>query len=320
MKMNIAGLLLFITLTIFAAKSYPAIVADHNGAANFETIPPTYIEVIRSDYHIYYVHTSHGSQIMTGINMLENENLFYHPPYFYEYGDDLGHNGDTTWVPATRTYLDNHPQCNIAMFSWCGGCSDNTEEGINIYLEKMNELEQDYPGVNFIYMTGHLDGTGPSGNLYARNNQIRAYCIANNKSLFDFADIESYDPDGVYYPVETDACNWCYDWCASHSCPGCGGCAHSHCFNCYLKGKAWWWMMARITGWDGGEPVCGDTNGDEVVNILDIVLLIDYLYHGGSGPDSFNSADVNSSGSINLLDVTYLIYYLYKGGPEPVCA
>ena len=27
--------------------------------------------------------------------------------------------------------------------------------------------------------------------------------------------------------------------------------AHSHCLNCYQKGKAFWWMMARIAGWDG---------------------------------------------------------------------
>jgi len=106
-------------------------------------------------------------------------------------------------------------------------------------------LENDFPGVLFIYMTGHLDGTGPSGNLYQRNNQIRAYCSANDKILFDFADIESYDPDGTYYPDEGDACSWCTDWCAENDCEDCGGCAHSHCFNCYQKGKAFWWMMAE---------------------------------------------------------------------------
>jgi hypothetical protein len=114
----------------------------------------------------------------------------------------------------------------------------------------MNQLEQDYPNVTSIYMTGHLDGTGPSGNLYARNNQIRAYCTTNHKVLFDFADIESYDPDGNYYPDASDACEWCYTWCSSHPCPGCPDCAHSHCFNCYEKGKAWWWMMAKISGWN----------------------------------------------------------------------
>ena len=58
-------------------------------------------------------------------------------------------------------------------------------------------LETDYPKITFVYMTAHLDGSGADGNTNQRNEQIRAYCRANNKVLFDFADIESYDPDGT---------------------------------------------------------------------------------------------------------------------------
>ncbi len=50
-------------------------------------------------------------------------------------------------------------------------------------------------------MTGHTDGTGETGNLNLRNDQVRNYCIANDKILFDFADIESYDPDGNSYVI-----------------------------------------------------------------------------------------------------------------------
>ena len=60
----------------------------------------------------------------------------------------------------------------------------------------MNQLETDYPDVKFVYMTGHLVGSGQQGNLNQRNEQIRAYARANNKILYDFADIESFDPDG----------------------------------------------------------------------------------------------------------------------------
>ena len=247
-KIIVAVMCLGVLFSISEVDAEP-IIADHNAVGEFNNIPPSVIADIQTNYTIFYGHTSHGSQIMTGLDMLFEEDSVYLPPPFHEYGDDLGHNGDTSWVPPTRSWLDGHPEYNMVMWSWCGGCSDNTENGINNYLNALSQLEQDYPGVTFIYMTGHLDGTGPLGNLYARNNQIRAYCLANDKILFDFADIESYDPDGAYYPDDSDICGWCSVWCATYSCPDCPSCAHSHCFNCYLKGKGWWWMMARINGW-----------------------------------------------------------------------
>src|SRR5690606_14437501 len=94
--------------------------------------------------------------------------------------------------------------------SWCGGCSENTEAGIDAYLTAMTNLERDFPGVTFVYMTGHLDGSGESGNLHRRNEQIRDYCVDNGKVLFDFADLESYDPDGNYFldKAADDGCNY----------------------------------------------------------------------------------------------------------------
>jgi len=232
-----------------------AIIADHTIVPLFHDIPLSVIDAIQDSIRILYTHTSHGSQIVTGLEMLEDSNGIYGVNNgagtltITERSDDLGSNGDTSWVPFTRQWLQNFPNYNVVTWSWCGGVSDNTEEGINIYLNKVNELEQDYPNVTFIYMTGHLDGSGPSGNLYRGNNQIRQYCRANGKVLFDFADIESYDPDGNYYPYAADDCAWCSVWCAAHSCLPCPSCAHSHCFNCYLKGKAFWWLLARIKGW-----------------------------------------------------------------------
>ena len=76
---------------------------------------------------------------------------------------------------------------------------DDNRRACSLYLSLMDGLEQEFPGVTFVYMTGHLTGTGVGGNLNQRNEQIRAYCRANNKVLFDFADIESYDPDGDYF-------------------------------------------------------------------------------------------------------------------------
>ncbi len=240
-----------IIATLLAMPSHASILVDHTAVTKFDSIPTAFFHQIRNYAEIYYGHTSHGSQIVTGVEMLAGEDgTLYASPGCTEPWSDLGHNGSLVWEGQTRIHLDAHPATNIVMWSWCGGCSDNTPEGIDIYLTAMNQLELDYPGVTFIYMTGHVDGTGLGGTLYANNNQIRAFCAANDKILFDFADIESWDPDGNFYPDETDACGWCTTWCASAECPSCGSCSHSHCFNCYQKGKAFWWMMANISGWD----------------------------------------------------------------------
>jgi len=309
--------ILLFAFAISVSNAEP-IVADHIAVSEFDQIPDSVIEGITVNFNMYYVHTSHGSQIMTGLDMVEAEDALYEQPYCREVSDDLGHNGDTSWVPATRVYLDAHPECNLAMFSWCGGASDNTEEGINIYLNKMEELEADYPDIDFVYMTGHLDGGGPEGNLYIRNNQIRDYCDANDKILFDFADIESWDPDGNYYPDEIDACYWCYDWCALYTCPTCGSCAHSHCFNCYLKGKGFWWLLALVIGWnDNFEPTCGDTDGNGEMDIDDVVYLITYLYQAGPAPDPLSIGNVDCHDETDIDDVVYLIQYIFNYGPPP---
>lgn len=65
--------------------------------------------------------------------------------------------------------------------------------------------------------------------------------------------------------------------------------------------------------------ICGDANGDEIVNILDITYTISFLYKGGPAPDPYEAADVNDDATVNILDITYLINHLYKGGPAPVC-
>ena len=80
---------------------------------------------------------------------------------------------------------------------------------------------------------------------YAQKDEnLQQYTVSFNYNKLDIEWIP-------YYADEGDACSWCSDWCAEHTCLDCDHCAHSHCFNCYLKGKAFWWMLARMSGWNG---------------------------------------------------------------------
>jgi hypothetical protein len=248
-------------ITATPTQTANAIIANHKAVNSFQDIPLAYFEEVRSRFRIFYGRTSHGSQITSGLRMIEERHAtLFQKPRFHEAGGDLGHNGDTRWAKTTRDFLARNQAYNVVMWSWCGGVSGNSQTGINTYLRTMQKLEKAFPHVIFIYMTGHLDGSGPAGNrtngmpnLRKANAQIRAFCKKHNKVLFDFEDIESWDPNGKYYPNETDKCGWCKRWCASNPCPPCDQCAHSHCFNCFQKGKAFWWMMARLAGWNGHE-------------------------------------------------------------------
>jgi hypothetical protein len=293
---SVCGLAIIILLNLMVLSADAQIIADHNAFQEFDQIPAEYIESAKSQFRITYGHTSHGSQIITGIDRIRGTegSLYYYTTGLYSNcigsgvfmcdrypSGDLGNPDRVTWAARTREVLNRADNDrNVVMWSWCGQA--NTSDPILIsrdYLANMAQLEQDYPNVTFIYMTGHLVGTGETGNLHLRNEQIRAFVKENpNRVLFDFADIESYDPDGSYYHDKsaTDTCryldpvdslykNWAIDWCAANpadelcagdnTCISCG-CAHSVHLNCNMKARVFWWMMARLAGWNsqgGGE-------------------------------------------------------------------
>ncbi len=291
-RSGIAGALVLSLVALTACKKDPTspgsspdatfgitpTLVDHR-STNLASIPSNWIDSARARLRIAYGHTSHGSQLITGMT-----GLVSYKGSAYQFNStgaggalelrdtpfsgasDLGNPDRTSWESATRTYLNAHPEINVVIWSWCGQVSSATDADISTYLTLMSGLERDYPAVRFVYMTGHLDGSGLTGNLHLRNEQIRAFCRDSSRTLYDFADIESYDPDGVYFgdKLPNDNCdydtngdgvregNWAIEWQNAH--PGewfsCSV-AHSQPVNGNLKAYAAWALWARLAGWKG---------------------------------------------------------------------
>ncbi len=245
------------------------VIADHFAinAVRLDQIPAYAIRQAKEKLHIVYAYSSHGSQLKEGMRDLVGfKGALYEglDIDFIYYDNQEEQIGLADWAVHAREYLSSHPAVNVVVWSWNGQHKEATQAEIELYLDLMSQLEAEHPTVAFVYMTGHLDCTGLTGNAHLRNEQIREYCRTNGKTLYDFAHIETYDPDGNYYGNKNvnDDCwydsdgngsldrNWAKEWQNSNP-EGWYMCVaeHSYPINANLKAYAAWWLWARLAGW-----------------------------------------------------------------------
>ncbi len=63
--------------------------------------------------------------------------------------------------------------------------------------------------------------------------------------------------------------------------------------------------------------ICGDLDGNEVINVIDVSMLIDVAFRNGIPPANFNRGDLNGDGVYDIFDVSLLINHAFRGAPAP---
>jgi len=71
----------------------------------------------------------------------------------------------------------------------------------------------------------------------------------------------------------------------------------------------------------GEGALCGDANGDSLVDLGDAVHVLTWLFRGGEAPlcGELSCIDVNSDFEADLSDAVYLLEWLFLGGGDPAC-
>ena len=263
-------LLLIIPSQLIAWDGTGPLVIDHN-CSDLSKVPLDWVDAVQANLRLHYAHTSHGHQLTRGLEIIEGADPSYNIALEYRLlpvesdafcifdgQEELTYvTPEEYWNSAagmnkTRSVLANNSTINITMFGWCYQMDGAPASYVQAYLDSMSLLEAEDPDLIVIYFTGHAQTMGWEGwNRHQRNEQIRQFCIANNKILFDFADLDSwwfnpgtqewefetYEYDGETIPVEHPQYSG-DEW------------GHTTLESCELKGRATWWMFSEISGWN----------------------------------------------------------------------
>lgn len=254
-----------------------AIIANHTQIGTFASIPAKALSSAAA-IKTLFMHQSTGANVVSlGFNCLaglrnEPDNF---PPECIAYAKTpyAPYNNrnliwriwaDTTANAATKTEQwisvveSQQKDFQVLGMKYCYVDSYNLD--FNVYKTAMERLEKTYPQKTFIWSTTALYGKDQmeapgfvtsfpnAKNVQSFNQQLRDYARSNNKILYDLADIESHDPKGNACLSSSGLEMLCEAYYTGY---GGGGGGHPNVEGSIRMAKGFWYLMARISGWDG---------------------------------------------------------------------
>jgi len=242
--------------TVPATDPNQAVIIDHRQAyANAALIPDSALSEARS-LEVLFGHQSVGQNILDGLAALENHspsryklNLQAYPTF--KAGGcisqfPVGSNGNPSSKISdfqSKVNSGSAQGVQVALFKFCFvDFTDSTDVSslLQSYQTTMSALESGHPSVKFVYCTVPITTTYMATRAQF-NAQLRSYCEANGKALFDIASIEAYDPSDK--PVGGSQPTLYAGYAQ-------GDGAHLNSTGSIRLARAWWWLMARLAGWN----------------------------------------------------------------------
>jgi hypothetical protein len=270
------------TLRTLSFTSAGQIIANHTVVDRFDDIPAYYMAEVKKML-LVVAGQSHGLGYLRGLAALESLYSAYDANYTDKpeayttshlrmsrttWGDVnnatgwINSYGEEDWfetaqaIVQTKTGIRYYNSLGIPMSAFGLGWCWNTIDGeyITPYLSATQSYI-DYCTTNSIptkifFTTQPVDTYGSGYNTYLLNERIRDYVSEDTtRILFDYADILSYD-DGssVEYTITADGHSF-QAITPTNNYPDLQ--AHISAVGELRLGKAMWWMLARIAGWDG---------------------------------------------------------------------
>lgn len=234
-----------------------ALIVDHRVIG--EKIPEQYLDRARN-LNVIFGHNSVGNNIMQGVFQLSRTQPEQFSLQIAHYGNpawlgdhhgvldfQVGRNGSPEAKIsdfAERIKMMNGQNINVAMMKLCYvDINLQTDAGQvwNDYRATLENLERRFPTVVFVWCTCPLVSNQNNQRREEFNNFVRSYCRQNKQILFDIADIESHDPQGLESRNQFGP-----NLCPQYSMDG----GHPNSPEAMQRfALAWWSLMSRIAGW-----------------------------------------------------------------------
>ena len=250
---------LFISLVIclflpqIAGAQY--IRADHT-TVDITKIPDGALS-LAANLRVMLRRASVGGNISDGLNALQSADAKYNRSKW-----DFQDRGNNGWLSkvndfATQTAIQSSNFDVLSMKF----CFIDPAANFSYYRDTLLQLENRYPSKRFVWWTMPiLNSTDGNESLRQTfNDNVRAYAAANGKLLFDIADIEAYSTagqkktDGSGHELQQDV------WSQLDG--------HLNSAGSLRVASAWWWLMARVAGWNGTTEVKKQEESPRIFNV-----------------------------------------------------